>query len=239
MAMSAATEDATLSAAPQTDAGSQEELRQARFDVARLRLALRKLTHEADGVEALDGTTEPVVDDAVEFDLAAARELLASSLSQRLDARRAELAADLEAARAEAARLVESAHRRAAEYVAGAHDDVFGAVFHPDQPLGPLPALPLEVVADPGGPSPSEGTPAGEATLLAPSQGGAIGFEAMVAVMQAFLTQAAVAGPAPAAPVAVVRRPRRPLRTRVLHADVILPLIAVAAVLVILIAWVG
>jgi hypothetical protein len=236
--MSAATEDAIVSAEPREDAGAQDELRHARFDVARLTLELRKLTREADSIEALDGTTEPFVDD-VDFDLAAARELLASSLSQRLDARRAELAAELEAARGEAARLVESAHRRAAEYVAAAHDDVFGAVFHPDQPLGPLPSFPLAVVADTPSPSPSDGVTADDPTLLVPPQDGTVGFEVMVAAMQAFLTQAAVASPGSAAPVAVARRPRAPLRARLLHADVILPLIAVAAVLVILIAWVG
>jgi hypothetical protein len=192
-----------------------DERRSARADVARLRLELRALLRKAEILEASGKPAQAT--EAPDVDITAARELLAVSLRTQIDARRAELAAELSEARSEAARLVESAHQRADEYVAAAHDLVIGAALDPDQVLEPLSPLPLEVVADPRPATMPERT--------------------VVAAMQAYLAQATVSGPA-AAPVSA-RRSRPPLRKRVLHLDVMLPLIAVAAVLLILLAWVG
>jgi len=236
MATSAA-EQVLLPAAPRHSGGAQEELWRARAEVARLKLELRAVTRNADAVEQAEDTSAPLPEEAAEFDLAGARELLASSLTHQLDTRRSELAAELDEARAEAAHLVESAHKRAEAYVAAAHDTVLAAAVHPEEPVGPLPPLPLEVVPDAPRPSASEVVTEEPTVSMRPE--GVTGIETMVAAMQALLTHAAVAPATTVAPVVAVRRARPPLRTRLLHADVILPLIAVLAVLIVLIAWVG
>jgi hypothetical protein len=238
MIATSATEDAPQTPAAPHEGRAEDQPRLARAEVARLTLELRAVTRKAEIVEQTRAGSEPHGDEAADVDIAGARELVASTLAQRLDARRSELAAELEDARAEAARLVESAHQRAEEYVARAHDVVLAALLHPDEPVEPLPPLPLEAVPDAHPPTPPE--VGEEPTLVVPALDGTTGFAAMVAAVQAYLTQGAVAAPSAASSrTAGAQRPRQPLRTRVLHVDVILPLIAVVAVLLILIAWVG
>jgi hypothetical protein len=203
MIASAAAEGSAVTTALQDGVGTDEKLRLARAEIARLKLELRAVTHRADALEQLHGGTEPLDVAADGPDVTAACELLALSLGQHLDARRAALSAELSEARTAATRLVESAHQRAQEYVAGAHDLVLAVALHPDESLAPLPALPLEVVPD---------------------------------IPQC---SAPVAGPVAVARAMAPPRPRPPLRSRLLHVDVILPLLAVVAVLLILIAWVG
>jgi hypothetical protein len=233
--MATAAEDPTLSAAAR-NGGAAEELRKARAEVARLKLELRGVSRKAEAAEQAQATNESTADDDAELDLVAARGLLASSLASQVDVRRAELAAELAEARSEATRLIESAHRRAEEYVSAAHDVAFAAVVSPQDPVGELSPLPLEVVPDAEQPAPEI---VSEPTVLMQPPSGNAGFEAIVTAMQAYLTHAAVVPQSVAAPARSVRPPRPPLRTRVLHADVLLPLIAVVAVLIILIAWVG
>lgn len=241
--------------APESGASThlEEDLRLARADVARLKLELRSVTRKADDAEQLLAAAEPVADEAAGFDAAAARELLVATLRPHLEARRAELAAELEEARAEASRLLQSAHQRAEEYVAGAHDVVFSALLRPGEEIGPLPPLPLEIVTDTrpsstpeavaeARPSSASEVVPEQAVPVAEPADGTHGVGAMLGALQAYLAHAAGAAPAAAAAFTTARRPRQPrepLRTRLLHADVVLPLIAVVAVLLILIAWVG
>jgi hypothetical protein len=198
----AAAEGSAVTTTLQDGVGTDEKLRLARADIARLKLELRAVTRKADALEQLHGATEPLDVAADGPDVTAACEL-AFSLGQHLDARRAALSTELSEARTAATRLVESAHQRAQEYVAAAHDLVLAVALHPDESLAPLPALPLEVVPD---------------------------------ILQC---SAAVAGPVAVSHTMAAPRPRSPLRSRLLHVDVILPLLAVVAVLLILIAWVG
>jgi hypothetical protein len=212
------------------DEGVEQLMRSTRAELARLSLELRVAGYKADLEEQSQSAIDPA---SGGFDLSGARRLLQWSLTERLDARRLQLAQELDAARLEAARIVASAHRRADAYVTEAHEGVLGTLLRPGELLRPLPPLPPTVV-------PHESAPD---LAVAPAVAAPLAPEAtpMVAVAPA------VAVPAPTPPPTATLPPRpadldepRPAWwSRLLYADVLLPLIAVCAVLVVLLAWVG
>jgi hypothetical protein len=233
-----------------TDDRNVEQLvRSARAGVARLSLELRVARHNAEVAEQrLDAEDEATI-----VDLPAARELLRTSLSQAVDLRRAALATEVEEARLEAARIVASAHRRAEAYLAAAHDGVLATVIDPARTLAPLPPVPPTVVPD-DDPAEPESAPVREGAAVAPVSATALEVASILAALQLHPTTplqpvalpvgvgpaaGPVHAPAPPVPAPVPPRPRVPLRSRLMHADVLLPLIAVVAVLLVLLAWVG
>ena len=92
MITTSAVEAAQLTHEPEGDGGSEDELRRARAEVASLTLELRSVLRQADLAEQAD-TNGATADDGDGLDLTAARELLVASLSQQVEARRAELVA--------------------------------------------------------------------------------------------------------------------------------------------------
>ena len=248
------------------DAGIEQMLQAARADVARLSLELRVARRKADAAERSTAALEVPEPTIGDVDLQGARDLLQASLSERVAVRRAELAVELEQTRVESARVVASAQRQAEAYVATAQDDVLAALFHPGNPLRPLSPLPTIDIAPPMDGTPDESVedaddiarrdevapPLAVSVPAADGQATTAGVAAILAALQPFLVAqaaapAAVTVPIATAPIATAVAPvaplpgppRPPVWSRLLYADVLLPLIAVVVVLVILIAWVG
>lgn len=124
------------------DQGHAEKIiRSARSEIARLALELRVLRRDvavADAADRLpDGADLP----------AAAAELLAIALEQRVTTRRSELAADLERSRAEAARLVAAAQAEAVAVVAASRAEMLAVLLDRSAPR-PLDPPALRVVRD-------------------------------------------------------------------------------------------
>jgi len=240
----------------------QDLLRSARADIARLSLQLRSIRRKADDAERRAGTAALGDEGA---DIAAARRLLQAGLRDRLDARRRELADELDKARAEAARVVASACRRADAYVAAAHDSVLASVLSPDEGLAPLPrlspAIDLDdlVGPDDAGAPPTDDIGTGPAPIASPEGAPDIATLPSPFAEQGAMAWAAATGlpatpyPSPLLPPAAgaglpsgAQAPAQGSRiagpapwSRLLFADVLLPLIAAVVVLVILLAWAG
>lgn len=223
-----------------------EILRAARAEVAQLSLALRAANHELELAEQ----RRPELDAALgEVDLAGARQFLRIVLEQHVAARRTELADELEETRTEAARIVASAEERADAHVATAREAALAALLQPAQPLPPLPPLPAAVDDEDGPAAPAPDEPGRETTVShlqeVVADGAdttALGIASILSALQPVLAaQAVQPSPAaqPALTVRAVRTPRPSLASRLLFADVLLPMIAVVVVLIVLIAWVG
>lgn len=201
-------------------------IRSDRASIARLSLELRAVRYTADLAEQSQEVIDPAIGG---FDLAGGREWLKTALGERVNARRAELAADLDRARDEATRIVASAQRRADQYLGVAHDAVLLALHQPGEPLPALPPLPPAVVAVEIEPNPLD-------VIEPPAENTAADVGAIVAALQPYLAGLTMPQPARAP---VPRRPRPPLKKRLLHIDVLLPLIAVIVVAIVLLAWAG
>ena len=240
----------------------QDLLRSARADIARLSLQLRSIRRKADDAERRAGTAALGDEGA---DIAAARRLLQAGLRDRLDARRRELADELDKARAEATTRAASACRRADAYVAAAHDSVLASVLSPDEGLAPLPrlspAIDLDdlVGPDDAGAPPTDDIGTGPAPIASPEGAPDIATLPSPFAEQGAMAWAAATGlpatpyPSPLLPPAAgaglpsgAQAPAQGSRiagpapwSRLLFADVLLPLIAAVVVLVILLAWAG
>jgi hypothetical protein len=225
----------------------------SRAEVARLSLELRAVRRRADDAERAAAGT-PFAPPAVpsDVDAASVHDLVRSSLAHHLDARRRELDHELEGAKVEASRVIASAHRRAEAYVAAAHDDVLAALACPGSALRPLSPLPPVVVADEL--SSNAMPPAANETLHGLGGPETLSLVGIAAAMQSYLAASPVAAMVPALATAQVPttapladamaepRPKSPgpaLWKRLLYPDVLLPLIAAVAVLIVLLAWVG
>ena len=210
------------------DERAEHIMRSSRAELARLSLELRAIRHKADVAEHTHVAVAPSPV-AAGVDLPGARELLRSSLGEWVNTRREELAAELEEARHEAARIVASAHRRAEAYVAEAHDGVLATLLHPEQQLAPLPPLPPVVVPD----ELARQAPAPARTDIAAAAGSSEAAATVAAILAAVQPPLATVADTPPA------SPRPPMWRRLLYADVLLPMIAALAVLIVLLAWVG
>lgn len=236
------------------DEGVEELIRAARADVARLSLALRSVRHRADTAARRAADAESCSSD---FDPPAARELLRSSLEVSIEARRRDLTTELEQARADATRVVASAQRRADAYVASAQSAAMTALLQPGQPLAPLPPLPPAVDPDENAlpvflfrdeaPAPQL-VPAAHERSPSADQATAVGFASILAALQPLIAgqsappvapSASAGAPAPVLAPPTPKPPRPSLASRLLFADVLLPLIAVVVIVIVLLAWVG
>lgn len=200
-----------------------------RAEVALLALQLRTAIFEAEQAEAESAQALRRAEA-----LEAERTLLRVSLEERQRRLRVELAAALEEARAAAAATIAEARREAVSLVAAARARAAEAeaVVEAEAAVAPEADEPEVVgVAVP--------TPSGAAAPPVPPDQLA---EVVRAVVAATLAEARAAGLA-AGPRVVAVDPRLleggPMRRRVLHADVVLPLVAVLLVFVVLVAWVG
>lgn len=229
----------TLTVPAGLDGESARLVNSARAEIARLSLELRAVGRKADDAER---ATPGVALATIDADLAGAREFVRSSVVHHVDARRAEMDKELEEARLHAARIVASAQRRAEAYVAAAHDDVLAALAVPGASIPSL--RPMPPVIDPADLVPPH---AGDETVARTlGSEAALGVAGMVAALQPLLTSSAAPAAIPA--IATLQLPgvmsqpsppRPPLWRRLLYADVLLPMIAALAVLIVLLAWVG
>lgn len=187
----------------------EQEVRAARADVARLRLQLRTLEYEAARAE------DPPADDAAARK-ERARDLCRAIVEPRLEARRAELAAELDRERTTAAATLRSARAEAAAIVAVARTELVAAL--------------LPTVAAPPAPA-----PAAEPATPAPAP------EPPPPVPQVWVPPHPAPPEAPIAPmptVSVAAPPATTPRWRgFLYTDVLLPMLAALAVIVVLLAW--
>lgn len=194
-------------------------VRSSRSEIAKLSLALREALHEAAEAERLAGIGGEHVD------ILAAHEVLGSALEPQLVARQAELAAEVERVQEDAARLISAAEAEATRVRAEAREELMGALLRGSSPVGPPPA-PLTP------PAPTQ-VPTGAAAPVSPDAAGA----------ELFVLPLPTTPPAMATAIAAAtrfgRQQRRSLRARLLHADIVLPLIAAIIVLIVLLAWVS
>lgn len=211
-------------------------IRSARASVARIALQVRTTQYEVERVERSPS----------DEDRDAASTLLATSLAELVEDRRRDLLRGLDEARTEAAHAVSAARQEAAARALAAT-----AVVDDQRPAEPSAATavaappvaepaadrpvpwpdPVTTVAPPPDPPVAAGLRPEELGLLV---------QAAVTASLSQITAAAIAANATAgsaAPTQVLVR--RPLWRRFLYLDVALPLIAVLAVVVVLLAWVG
>lgn len=188
-------------------------IRSARADLARLRLQLRTVEREADDAErAAKGDVDAL---GLGGDL---RSSIVSGIAQV----RAERDADLERAREESRRWLRAAQDEADSILSAAKGDVIRALL--GGPRQDSPAV-APVVTPPPPPPPPPPAPPAPASPAPASP-----------------APPPAAPPMPPLPSAPATRPaaRKPsVKDRYLHADVMLPLIAVVIVVIILLAWVS
>lgn len=188
----------------------EQEVRAARADVARLRLQLRTLEYEAARAE------DPPADDAAARK-ERARDLCRAIVEPRLEARRAELAAELDREHTIAAATLRSARAEAAAIVAVARTELVAALL-PTLAIAPAPA------AEPATPAPE---PAPEPAPPVP---------------QVWVPPPPAPPEAPIPPMPTVSVAAPPVATTpkwrgFLYTDVLLPMLAALAVIVVLLAW--
>lgn len=215
------------------DAQTDPLVRSARADVARLSLQVRTAQDEFDRAQQ-----RPLVDRT------SARELLQTSLDEVVLARRRELSRVLDEERRAAERVVAEAHEEAAAIVAAA----LAARVQNDEHAAGAAAV-ATAPSDPGAPASAIDPPTPAVPMIKPPPPSAVPPpEYLAQVVQAAVTAtlaqvgvAALAGgmrPAPQGRASVVAN-RPSFRRRLLHLDVLLPLIAVLLVFLVLLAWVG
>jgi len=224
-------------------------IRSARADMARLSLQLRALKHQE---TVLEGAAPERDAAETSSERPSAREYLRTDLEARFATRRASLPSEIAQAHAAAARRVLGAHNEAAVLVSAARDEllrVLGGLRVPASPQetsGTMAGRSLRssdgeavvsslqpplLVPDPAEPQVFPGPPV---QAVAPPLGD---FAAPVPLgFETHSTSTTV--PAVASPQQKTRLPpQRSLRAQFLHVDVVLPLVAVAIVLIVLLAW--